>query len=365
MSSETVFSMQAPTLDNTLGAVFLAVIFSSILFGISTLQVYLYYHFYPSDSRLHKFSVAILWVLDVLHLALTISSAYHYGVWGFGDLVGLGVVVWEIKLLVAINVVIILMVQSLYAYRVWLLGGYHHGVLGYLVCAAVLGGFAVGIVLAYATYSINSFAEITGISWAIYACFSASTTIDIILSAAMCFYLRKSKGNERALNSRISTLMQYTLSCGVFTSACSVACLFSFVLMPNNLIFLSLTFILTRLYVNSFMAMLNARARQRTSTTTLSISGVGSSPSHHQLSSFSFPHAAYVQRTVSVRRDWEKPAAPPPIDVELQIQNHGQSQSPASYQSSAKYDWEVSPSPTSSAPTPAQPMPTYTYARGW
>jgi len=84
-----------------------------------------------------------------------------------------------------------------------------------------------------------------------------------MLSAAMCFYLRKSKGTERVLNSKISTLMQYTLSCGVFTSACSVACLFSFILMSNNLIFFSLTFILTRLYVNSFMAMLNARARQR------------------------------------------------------------------------------------------------------
>ncbi|KAK7017411.1 hypothetical protein R3P38DRAFT_1326834 [Favolaschia claudopus] len=254
-------STEVQTLDNTLGAVFIGVVVSCILFGVSALQVYLYYHYYPTDSRLHKLSVAVLWVLDALHLSLTIFATYHYGVRGFGHTEGLGVVIWPIKLLVAINVVIILLVQSLYTYRVWLLSGYHHGVLGYLVTGVVLGGFAIGIVLSFETYTINSWGEVSDIAWAIESSFAASTTIDVVISIAMCFYLRKSKGPGSRLNSRIATLMQYTLSCGVFTSACSIACLFTFILMPNNLVFLALTYLLTRLYINSFMAMMNARER--------------------------------------------------------------------------------------------------------
>ncbi|KAJ7118084.1 hypothetical protein C8R44DRAFT_189790 [Mycena epipterygia] len=256
-----VHSTEAVTLGNTLGALFLGVIFSAILFGVSSLQVYYYYHYYPHDTLLHKCSVGLLWCLDATHLALTIFSTYHYGVLGFGDVAGLAVVSWSIKLHTAVNVVIILLVQSLYAYRVWLLSGYHHGVLGYLVAAVVLAGFAIGIVLAYETYSIPLWSAAPTISWAIQASFAASTAIDVVISVAMCFYLRKSKGRESRLNSRISTLMQYTLSCGVFTSACSLSCLFTFILMPNNLVFLALTYILTRLYVNSFMAMMNARQR--------------------------------------------------------------------------------------------------------
>ncbi|KAJ7685925.1 hypothetical protein B0H17DRAFT_1072932 [Mycena rosella] len=257
----SVYSTQAPTLGNTLGAVFLGMAISCILFGVSTLQVYFYFHYYPTDGRLHKLSVGFLWLLDATHLSLTIYSTYHYGVLGFGNVDGLQDIIWAIKLHTAINVIIVLMVQSLYAYRVWLLSGYHHGVLGYLVAAAVLGGFAIGIVLAYETCTISVWSDTASISWAVQASFAASTAIDIVISVAMCYYLRKSKGAELRLNSRISTLMQYTLSCGVFTSACSLACLFTFILMPNNLIFLALTYLLTRLYVNSFTAMMNARQR--------------------------------------------------------------------------------------------------------
>ncbi|KAJ7635714.1 hypothetical protein DFH06DRAFT_1302938 [Mycena polygramma] len=283
MSFSTLASTEAATLDNTLGAVFFGVVFSSILFGVGSLQVYYYYHYYPHDTLMHKCSVGLLWFLDALHLSLTIIGTYHYGVRGFGHPEVLGEVIWSIKvslfpapprvpvpvliphrtqLQAAINVVIILMVQSLYAYRVWLLSGYHHGVLGYLVAGVVLGGFAIGIVLAYETYTIASWSQIGDIGWAVSSSFAASSFIDIVISVAMCHYLRKSKGRESRLNSRISTLMQWTLSSGIFTSACSVSALFSFITMPNNLVFLALSYLLTRLYVNSFMAMMNARQRE-------------------------------------------------------------------------------------------------------
>ncbi|KAF8173231.1 hypothetical protein K438DRAFT_169134 [Mycena galopus ATCC 62051] len=235
-------------------------------------SVYYYYHYYRHDGLLHKVSVGVLWALDATHLSLIIYSSYYYGVQGFGDIAGLDILIWPIKLQIAINVVIILMVQSLYAYRVWLLGGYHHGVLGYLVAGVVLGGFGIGIVLSYETYQITSWNQTSDIAWAVESSFAASTTIDIVISIAMCYYLRKSKGPQSQLNSRLSTLMQYTLSCGVFTSACSVSCLFTFILMPNDLIFLALSYLLTRLYVNSFMAMMNARQRNRHNDSTFMLS---------------------------------------------------------------------------------------------
>ncbi|KAK7439518.1 hypothetical protein VKT23_017447 [Stygiomarasmius scandens] len=77
----------------------------------------------------------------------------------------------------------------------------------------------------------------------------------------MCYYLKKSQGSEQRLNSKISTVMQYTLSSGLLTSAVSLSTLFTYTLMPNNLIFLGLQFLLTKFYVGSFLAMLNARHR--------------------------------------------------------------------------------------------------------
>ncbi|KAF7342301.1 hypothetical protein MVEN_01818500 [Mycena venus] len=317
-----VYSTQPQTLDNTLGAVFLGVAVSCILFGVSSLQAYHYYHYYVNDSRLHKIAVGLLWVLDATHLSLTIASSYHYAINGFGRVAVLDLIIWPIKLQIAINVVIILLVQSLYAYRVWLLGGYHHGVLGYIVAGVVLGGFGIGIVLSYETcdpfitvsfspandqipcrYTVNHWSETGRIAWAVEASFAASTTIDIIISVAMCYYLRKSKGKESRLNSRISTLMQYTVSCGIFTSACSVSCLFTFLLMPNNLVFLALSYLLTRLYVNSFMAMMNARERVRRHDDSTFM------PSNHHISSAAF---TFTNSQHSDKYDWVDVPVPVP-----------------------------------------------------
>jgi len=125
----------------------------------------------------------------------------------------------------------------------------------------VAGGFVIGTVLAYESFRLETFTDVQLISWAIESSFAASTAIDFLISMSMCFYLRKSKGLQSRLNSRISTVMQYSLSSGLFTSACSLSCLFTYILLPNTLVYLGLEFLLTKLYVGSFLAMLNARQR--------------------------------------------------------------------------------------------------------
>ncbi|KAJ7306900.1 hypothetical protein DFH08DRAFT_793045 [Mycena albidolilacea] len=250
-------SMQA--VDNTLGALFLGVTVSCMLFGVSALQVYYYYHYYPNDSLLHKVSVGFLCVLDTTHLCLSIASTYHYGVSGFGQHDGLDTIVWYV------GSVLLPSSQPLYAYRVWLLSGYHNGMLGYIVVCALFLLVGAGVVIGgFGASTVNRWSDSGRVAWAIESSFAATTLIDIIISIAMCYYLRKGVTEESPLNSRIARIIQYTLSCGVFTSAGSVACLFAFFLMPNNLVFFALGYLLTRLYVNSFMAMMNSRDRART-----------------------------------------------------------------------------------------------------
>ncbi|KAF8064360.1 hypothetical protein FPV67DRAFT_218311 [Lyophyllum atratum] len=249
-----MISLLGPTLGNTVGALLLGLVGATFLYGSTSLQMYWYYHRFHQDSLLHKVSVGILWTLDTFHLALTIHAVYMYIVLGFGNVAGLMHIYWSIKVQLSINVVVVLLVQSLYAYRVWILGGYHRGVLGYLVIAVVAGGFGM-------VFTVNAYPELDAVSWAINASLAASTSIDFMIAGAMCFYLRKSKGTQSRLNSRISRMMQYMLGSGVFTSACSLTSMFSYILLPETFVFLGVQFILTKLYVGSFFAMLNARER--------------------------------------------------------------------------------------------------------
>ncbi|KAJ4496903.1 hypothetical protein C8R41DRAFT_761230 [Lentinula lateritia] len=250
-------SLQSQNIDNTLGAVFIGIVGATFVFGITTLQVYMYYHHYQRDSYLHKLAVAVLWsvkILDTFHLVLIVHATYHYAVKGFGDASNMAFIVWYVCTFYRSLSLLCKLIKfpSLYAYRVWILGGYHHGVLGYVVVRILQG-------LLILSYTIQMFEELHAISWTIYLSLATSTAIDFTIASTMCYYLHKSRGSESQLNSRISTVMQYSLSSGLFTSACSLSTLFTYTLMPDNLIFLSLQFLSTKFYVGSFLAMLNSR----------------------------------------------------------------------------------------------------------
>ncbi|THU83234.1 hypothetical protein K435DRAFT_871487 [Dendrothele bispora CBS 962.96] len=355
----SLISSPTPTVDNTTGAVFLGAIGASILYGITTLQVYLYYHRYLHDSRLHKVSVGVLWTLDTLHQALTIHAAYYLAFKSSGATT----IVWSTKLQVAINVVIVLIVQSLYAYRVWKLSGFHHGYLGY-IASVVAAGFVVGVAFAYQVYAASTFESLQGITWAIDTSLATSTTIDFIISLAMCYYLRKSRGSEQRLNSKISTVMQYTLSSGLFTSAVSLSTLFTFTLMPNNLIFLGLQLLVTKFYVGSFLAMLNARNTPTKGSVDPELAGSQHSGISLRSNQFQFR----VQTTVHTHTETDGGSHGPASPETMTSDRSGLSRTTTyvSYDERSKKDpdaWTVDIESPASAVTPLQGTERYVASR--
>ncbi|PPQ81431.1 hypothetical protein CVT26_007479 [Gymnopilus dilepis] len=254
------------TLDNTIGASYLGSAAASILYGITLVQTYMYYLTYPNDwtfQRISRMKVGILILLDTLHLAVTIHAVYHYVISSFGNVLALELIVWTFKLQTALNVVVVLFVQSLYALRVWKLGRHFHRLWPALVILAVASGYVIGILLAVKVYHIDAFIELSTVSWVIYASFASATAIDIILAIAMCYYLGKSRSSFSGTTYRIVKVMQYVLVSGFLTSACSLSALITFATMPTTLIFLGIEFLLTKLYINSYLAMLNARKSVR------------------------------------------------------------------------------------------------------
>ncbi|PBK84125.1 hypothetical protein ARMGADRAFT_1067433 [Armillaria gallica] len=86
MSSQP--STVTPSLGDTIGALYIGATIAAILFGITNLQTVIYYKKYPHDWWLFRYSVALLWVLDALHVALSTHALYVYLIDMFGDLAG-------------------------------------------------------------------------------------------------------------------------------------------------------------------------------------------------------------------------------------------------------------------------------------
>ncbi|PBK86177.1 hypothetical protein ARMGADRAFT_543099 [Armillaria gallica] len=185
-------SSHLPSLGKTLGAVYIGAMLSSILLGITALQAVIYYKKFPHDPWYYRYSVAALWILDMLHVALNTHAIYFYLIDSFGNYLALDRVIWSFKLQVLINVIIVVGVQSLYAVRLWKLGHHFHRVIPWFIVVVIVGGCATGIAMTYDAYKLPHVSSLPSISKTVDGTFATSTSVDFIISGAMFYYLHKS-----------------------------------------------------------------------------------------------------------------------------------------------------------------------------
>ncbi|KAG2088392.1 uncharacterized protein F5147DRAFT_53897 [Suillus discolor] len=75
----------------------------------------------------------------------------------------------------------------------------------------------------------------------------------------MWYFLATPRTGFFRMDSFINKLITYTVNTGCITSIGSVATIVTCAAMPNNFIFLGVRFLVAKLYVGSFLALLNAR----------------------------------------------------------------------------------------------------------
>ncbi|SJL15350.1 uncharacterized protein ARMOST_18843 [Armillaria ostoyae] len=266
-----------PSLGSTFGALFVGATIAAILFGIMNVQVLIYFKRYPNDWALYRYSVALFWfaefirahrwwrintlfnrVLDIVHVALGTHALYHYLIDMSGNLLGsLEVnIIWSMRVQLVVKVWTIVLVQSVYAIRLWKLGRHFHKIVPWFVFLTVAASLGAGIFLCYDIYVTPNLASVSIIDASIYTFYSMIITADLIIAFMMCYYLRKSRSaiHFSSTADLLLGLMRLVLVSGNY-SACSLFSLFTYIMWPKTLIFVAIDFILPRLYINSLLAM--------------------------------------------------------------------------------------------------------------
>ncbi|KAF9059762.1 hypothetical protein BDP27DRAFT_1238142 [Rhodocollybia butyracea] len=82
-------------LDSLLGAAFIGIILSTVIYGVTCLQVYQYFtHHSYKDTTLLKIFVSLFVTIDTFHVALLVTFYYEYTVTNFGDYIFLSKINW-------------------------------------------------------------------------------------------------------------------------------------------------------------------------------------------------------------------------------------------------------------------------------
>ncbi|KAJ3746175.1 hypothetical protein DFH05DRAFT_919301 [Lentinula detonsa] len=92
---------QAATLDNTMGAMFIGVLFAAVLYGAACIQAW-YYYVHQQDRWPLRSLVAVVMIADTLHQALIAHTVYTYLITNFGNTLELGNTVWSLLVSVVI-----------------------------------------------------------------------------------------------------------------------------------------------------------------------------------------------------------------------------------------------------------------------
>ncbi|KXN92951.1 hypothetical protein AN958_08886 [Leucoagaricus sp. SymC.cos] len=134
--------------------------------------------------------------------------------------------------------------------------------------------------------------------------YASIASIDATITVMMCFVLYKNRLEigidhiSRHSNRLLLNLITYALATGLITTLAAIVGLITYIARPDTFLYVAVMFSITRLYANSFLAMLNVRRRLNNNHTNTEL---GLKPTSDVIfRGFSLPTSSSVMTT---RRD--------------------------------------------------------------
>ncbi|KZT06725.1 uncharacterized protein LAESUDRAFT_812674 [Laetiporus sulphureus 93-53] len=257
--------------SGNIGSTLVTVFLSAILVGMANVQVVIYFMWYPRDPLSAKVGVVWLWLLDVLHLLFCFDIAYIYNITDFANPFGLLTVSWSVKAQGLIEMALIVSVHALYIERIWRLSDKVHRDGPYkrvlpVFLSVILAGVAGGsIVVLYRVFNKDAATpDLINDVFVNYFPLGASMVLDTLVAASLCYLLLRCRTAYKGTNSRVIAMVFFTVNSGMLTWLFSLITIILKITLPKSYDN-SVLLMLTKLYVNMYMAMMNARSVLRKS----------------------------------------------------------------------------------------------------
>ncbi|KAF8185660.1 hypothetical protein BJ912DRAFT_972757 [Pholiota molesta] len=258
--SSTISIMSAHVdVPRTFGALLLGGIIAAVFSGIVTAQTFAYFKFYTNDSAGTKALVSAVWVLDVCHMVFISAALWDHLIAHFGDVGRISYIPWSMALTIAFTAILTFLVHQFFVYRIYRLSKKR-----FLVAGSI--AFLSFARLCFACLTTATMIKLQSLplfvqqyTWSFTIGLTLSAVIDVLITTFMCYYLKKSHKADSSLNHILDTLMLYAFENGSLTCAGTFISLLCWLIMPSNLIFMGLHFVISKLYANSFLATLNTR----------------------------------------------------------------------------------------------------------
>ncbi|KAJ7471571.1 hypothetical protein B0H11DRAFT_2039127 [Mycena galericulata] len=237
---------------------------STAAYGISIVQVYLYFKNYPKDSIFLKLTVAVLWTLDTLSSIVTSHALYTLYVLNFNNLFADAHIPWSWPLGFATLTTINTTSLIFYGWQIWSVSR-NFMIVGFILSLSLVS-YVAGLYLSVYLFLFPTIVSLFGHTIRSMSIIIESTGLvcDITITTSLIYYLRSRKvAGVRSTQNMIESLIMHATSRGILTAVCIAMLFILDVAYLNHFYWVPFYELLGKLYVNSILASLNARTSIR------------------------------------------------------------------------------------------------------
>jgi len=234
------------------------------LSGIVLFQTYLYYRSRTEEeSPALSVLVAVLAALDVTHISCVMLSCYHYLATNFNNPDAQEYLIAPLALTMGLTATITFLVQCFFALRVWKLS-HGNAFVTVLIVIVSMARLSCGWTTTAKTIEHHSFLYLSTVLRPLFfAGVSLAVGADVIITISLTYWLTVSRRKTQTMEAVIDKIILYTMETGLLISVVSITALIFLGTMPRNFLYIATHFVISKLYVNTFLATLNTRTSLR------------------------------------------------------------------------------------------------------
>ncbi|KAL4068817.1 hypothetical protein V8B97DRAFT_750629 [Scleroderma yunnanense] len=224
----------------TFGALLTGAFIATALSGVVTTQALLYVKLYPIDAASTKTIVAVIWTLDTGHTCLVLASIWIYFIQYYGEASKIN------DIPIPLAAILTFIVHCFYARRIHKVSRRDWRITLPIVILAFCRLCSATLCTAEMIHSKTFSAFRANFRWLFTLGLALSCLVDILIAVFLTYTLRSNRRASTSLDHVINSVILYTLETGSLTGAATVVSMIFWLIMPYNLIFMALHFVISK-----------------------------------------------------------------------------------------------------------------------
>ncbi|KAJ7134455.1 hypothetical protein C8R44DRAFT_770513 [Mycena epipterygia] len=252
--------MPLSQLDLSLGALEVGVLLSSTLWGVTTVQFYVYLTtpINKNDPYWTRIPVYVVWILESLHTIFAWIYLYRLTVTFYGIPAALNEAHWSLDTSSLFDGIIGAIVQMFFAYRIRMFSDSWPVTLVAWLGSLLQLACTIGVTILSGQVSVAEFGARYG--WIVEALLIINFIVDTINTSALTYYLQRGRTGFKATDLVVEKLVMWTIETGLITAVAAAVQLILFKALPTSALWIGISLFYAKLYSNSFLAILNSRS---------------------------------------------------------------------------------------------------------